>query len=305
MKRFTAGMVAALTILFISSALGAESESAAKYKKVMNELQRKSRTVSTYEFIDTAERLLLGFLRTYPESPEAAGANFNLGKIYSSIGKNKEAVEHLNVYLQADVQRDPKEEGMARLALANSYLAMENFDGAEKLFKELLESGVLKDDRTKQMASMQMARIATLRKLKIGLPAIGFSALSDKGKKITLDSYKGKVVLLDFWASWCAPCRNEMPNVKKAYSSFHDKGFEIIGVSLDDKKHKFESYMNTQKMPWLQIFDGKGWKSEVGQLYAVNSIPATYLLDRQGKIRYKNLRGKELHTAIAKLVAEK
>ncbi|UCF06824.1 MAG: redoxin domain-containing protein [bacterium] len=304
MKRLAAGMVAALVIAYVSFALGAESESATEYKKVLNELQRKSRTVSTYEFIDTAERLLLGFLKIYPDSPEAAGANFNLGKIYSSIGRNKEAIDHLNVYLQADVPKDQKEEGAARFALANSYLAMENFDGAEKLLRELLKSGALKDNRMRQMASMQVARIATLRKLRIGLPAIGFSMQSAGGEKITLDSYKGKVVLLDFWASWCAPCRNEMPNVKKVYNHFHDKGFEIIGISLDDKKYKFDSYVDTQQLPWPQIYDGKGWMSEVGQLYAVNSIPATYLLDRQGKIRYKNVRGKELHTAIAKLIAE-
>jgi peroxiredoxin len=138
---------------------------------------------------------------------------------------------------------------------------------------------------------MDLERIPILRKLAIGNPAIPIEAATSDGTEITLETYKGKVLLLDFWASWCAPCRQEMPNVKKVYNDFHSKGFEIVGISLDDTSAKFRGYVEEQQMPWPQIFDGKGWNSEVGRTYAVNVIPATFLLDRKGTIRYRNLRG--------------
>ena len=133
--------------------------------------------------------------------------------------------------------------------------------------------------------------------------APAFSLASDNGE-ISLDQYRNKIVYVDFWASWCKPCRQEMPNVKKAYNDFHGKGFEILGISLDDSSAKFRGYVDEQAIPWPQIFDGKGWNSEVGKLYAVNSIPTTFLLDRNGKIRHRNLRGDDLYEAVKTLIAE-
>jgi peroxiredoxin len=95
-----------------------------------------------------------------------------------------------------------------------------------------------------------------------------------------------------------------MPNVKKTYNDFHGKGFEILGISLDDSSAKFRSYLDEQEIAWPQIFDGKGWNSEVGKLYAINSIPATFLLDRKGTIRYRDLRGEDLYEAVKTLIAE-
>ena len=305
MKQLAAITAAVLVLAGAMAAYGSDSESATAYQKIMTEIQSKARSVPTYEFVDTAERLLLGFLEKYPGTPEAAGADLNLGRIYSSIGKNKEAIEHLQRYLDADTEHDQKEEAAGRFALANSYLAMENFDSAEKVYRGLLEAGAGGNERLRQMVSRQVSRIGTLRKLKTGNPAIPFKAKTAGGKAITLDDYKGKVVLLDFWASWCAPCRNEMPNVKAAYSTYNDKGFEIIGISMDDSKAKFQSYMDSQELPWPQVFDGKGWMSEIGQLYAVSSIPATFLIDRQGRIRYKNVRGEKLVQSIGELIGEK
>ncbi|HER44359.1 MAG TPA: TlpA family protein disulfide reductase, partial [Candidatus Eisenbacteria bacterium] len=92
--------------------------------------------------------------------------------------------------------------------------------------------------------------------------------------------------------------------VKKIYDDYHDKGFDIIGISMDNNRQALDSYLEEQGMKWRQIFDGKGWKAEIGQLYAVSSIPSTFLLDKQGKIRYKNLRGGELADAVEKLLKE-
>ena len=121
-----------------------------------------------------------------------------------------------------------------------------------------------------------------------------------EGKPLSVANYKGKVLLVDFWATWCGPCVRELPNVLKAYEKYHPKGFEILGVSLDSDKARLTSFMTAQKVTWQQYFDGKGWQNKLAGKYGVSSIPATYLLDGEGKIIAKNLRGEELETALAK-----
>jgi len=120
-----------------------------------------------------------------------------------------------------------------------------------------------------------------------------------------LSEYKGKVVLVDFWATWCGPCVGELPNVLEAYKKHHDAGFEILGISLDSDKAKLTAFIKQKEMPWKQYFDGKGWQTKLAQEYGINSIPATYLLDREGKIIARNLRGEALGEEVAKALAKK
>jgi peroxiredoxin len=124
------------------------------------------------------------------------------------------------------------------------------------------------------------------------------------GKALSLADYKGKIVLVDFWATWCGPCVAELPNVLKTYEKHHAKGFDIVGISLDNTKDKLTKFIEDKKMPWRQYFDGLGWKSKLGAKYGVNSIPATYLLDKEGKIIAKNLRGDALEEAVAKALSK-
>jgi peroxiredoxin len=123
-------------------------------------------------------------------------------------------------------------------------------------------------------------------------------------KPLSVGEYKGKLVLIDFWATWCGPCVAELPNVLKTYEKYHDKGFDIIGISLDQAKDKLTKFIEDKKMPWRQYFDGLGWQNKLGAKYGVNSIPATYLLDKEGKIIAKNLRGEALEKAVAKALGE-
>ncbi len=106
---------------------------------------------------------------------------------------------------------------------------------------------------------------------------------------------EGKWVLVDFWASWCGPCRAEMPNVLEAYNKYHDKGFEVVGVSFDQKKEPWMKAIEQLKMPWLQISDLKGWQCAAAPVYKIDAIPDNILIDPQGKITDRALRGKALH----------
>jgi peroxiredoxin len=125
------------------------------------------------------------------------------------------------------------------------------------------------------------------------------------GNPLSVAQFKGKVLLIDFWATWCGPCVAELPNVLKAYEKHHSEGFEILGISLDKDEQKLKDFMKSKNMTWVQYFDGKGWQSKLAGKYGVNSIPATYLLDGEGKIIAKNLRGEALEEALVKALAKK
>jgi len=132
-----------------------------------------------------------------------------------------------------------------------------------------------------------------------------FTLTTPEGKPLSISSFKGKVVLVDFWASWCGPCRKENPNVVAIYKKLHAKGFDVYGVSLDDNKEKWLNAIKTDGLIWNHASDLKGWDNQVAKQFGIDAIPFTILLDKEGKIIGKGLRGAELESAVVSALATK
>ena len=150
-----------------------------------------------------------------------------------------------------------------------------------------------------QQAAMMVARTQAI---KVGNEAPELILPMPNDKDLALSSLRGKVVLIDFWASWCAPCRKELPNVKRAYEKYKNKGFEILGVSLDKERVAWLEAISKEGLKWPQVSDLKFWQSEACQVYAVQSIPYTVLIDKEGKIIATDLRGADLDKKLAEIL---
>jgi thiol-disulfide isomerase/thioredoxin len=180
-----------------------------------------------------------------------------------------------------------------------------NLDNFKKTFNKLDSS--LKSTKIGKEIESKLKVIENNNKIKpeaalIGKMAPDFSGKTPQGTVVSLKQSLGKITIIDFWASWCGPCRKENPNVVALYNEFHIKGLNIVGVSLDDDNNKWSDAIAKDKITWTQVSNLQGWKDPIAQLYKVEQIPTTFILDGNGIIVAKDLRGEELRTKITQLL---
>ncbi len=188
---------------------------------------------------------------------------------------------------------------------AASALAPEEEAAYLNAFNSKMQTALPESKYTQQLALKVQAinqELEATQHLQVGKPAPDIQLNTPEGTPIALSSLKGKVVLVDFWASWCGPCRQENPNVVKMYKQYKNKGFEIYGVSLDKNRADWLSAIEEDKLTWLHVSDLQFWNSAAAQTYNIRAIPATYLVGKDGIILAKNLRGPALEAKVAEVL---
>jgi thiol-disulfide isomerase/thioredoxin len=209
--------------------------------------------------------------------------------------------------------KDSGPEALAQVELLKAMLYLQVFDkpdqGTETLKKIKSDYPGSKLAARVDTILEQIAKQSEAKKiqdaLKPGTTFPDFNVKGLDGKPLSVAALKGKVVLVDFWATWCPPCRAELPNVIATYKKYHDQGFEIIGISLDSEREKLDEFLKKQDgMTWPQYFDGKGWSNDLAAKYGVESIPFTVLIGPDGKIIGTDLRGEKLAGAVGKALAK-
>jgi thiol-disulfide isomerase/thioredoxin len=207
--------------------------------------------------------------------------------------ENLENVEKSARTLQKEFPKRPEVQ-MILLNLAEGWLSQNDVEKSRKLAKEVAAAESTPD--------IQENAQALLKKLeRVNKPLdIKFKAID--GREVDLQGMKGKVVLVDFWATWCGPCVKELPNVKAAYEKLKGKGFEIVGISFDQDQDKLESFVSREKMTWPQHFDASG-KNKYGQEFGITGIPTMWLVDKKGNLRDLNAR-EDLASKVEKLLTE-
>lgn len=274
---------------------------------------------SNYSFMKTKlwMALTLGCMLTIAVSgfaQDQKAPSEQLAELVDKIRAKLQAGERTEDALSAELKefdalieehKATKTDEVAHILFMKAMLYTEVFDNAEKgiALLEQVEKEFPETERGKTAGKM----VEALRKqseLAVGKTFPDFNEKDLEGKPLSIERFKGKVVLVDFWAVWCGPCIAELPHVLSAYKKHHADGFEIIGISLDQDRDKLDAFLQEKGMTWPQYFDGQGWQNKLAQEYGINSIPATFLLDGEGKIIAKDLRGDALEQAVTKALAK-
>lgn len=243
-----------------------------------------------YQFADFTDN-------TYNSLPWVYESFRGYASTLSSVGLSSGALEK---YLNKTLARIPQGSGAHMMAMSGIITVLKQ--KSHSSFTTYAESFIkeYRDELPQATFDLQM-ELDKVKNFQIGGTAPDFTQATPDGGELSLSDLRGKVVLIDFWASWCGPCRRENPNVVKVYKEYKEKGFEILSVSLDKDKNRWLQAIEQDGMDWKHVSDLKYWSNEVAKMYNVSSIPHTILLDQEGKILARNLRGPALQQKLAEI----
>ena len=259
----------------------------------------------------TIEALEAGFQRL-TDNEKSFDVYRSLVRLYIEVGRKKDAESLINRFKSSMKPDDLQAHFVlgTMLEIANqSEEVLAVFEKFEKRHPDnrhaLEELARIHEELGNSDLAAEYRKKADPMSALVGKVVPDFSATDLDGKPISLQQYRGKVVLLDFWAVWCPPCIVEMPNVKKIYDTYKDQGFDIIGVSLDIDETRLRNYLKTNDIPWRQIFSGQKWKSPLAQKYHIRSIPTPWLIARDGTLISREARGVKLERLVAEALRDK
>jgi peroxiredoxin len=255
---------------------------------------------------------------------DAGGAKEELSALVNKIQAKLSAGARTEADLEAELKefdvllakhQGEKSEDVSQILALEASVYLEILHNAEKTLaivqqiKADFPDSAIGHDADNIIASLQkqVAAEQIQKSLTVGSVFPEFSEKDTGGNPLSVANYKGKVVLIDFWATWCGPCVAELPNVVKTYQQNHAKGFEVIGISLDREGDgdKLAQFTKEHDMPWPQFFDGQYWSNKLAVKFGVDSIPCTFLLDGTGRIIGRDLRGEDLASAVTQALAAK
>lgn len=225
------------------------------------------------------------------------------------------SLEKTDAALETAIKREdknPKKSPWGIIDIVKIYLQKGNYEEADKYIWKAIDKGFITITELDEDIQAQVKALKNYNEyvkkinsnIGIGKQAKDFTYKTVNAVEGSLSKLQGKVVLVDFWATWCPPCRKEMPNLIKLYNEVNSKGFEIVGISLDNDGSKLDAYVKENNLKWNIVYSGKAWGDDIAGLYGVNSIPSVWLVDKKGNLRYFDVHGEDLAAKVKELLSE-
>lgn len=315
---YSLSVIIALTLFAVScvpSSMNTEGTTPVSAGDGYADIIRVSKQLETTGDSATAEMIIdksKSFIKAHPKYDKVDQIYYILGSVLVEFDRAEEGVRVLEELIRYYPLAPSVEPGLLNLGIAYDKLSMH--DKADETYNKLINNSkynngqfaktaktLLETDISDRKGSLEGLSDASTSTNYIGKKAIDFQVEDLNGEALSIGKFHGKIVLLDFWATWCAPCRAEMPFVKSTYQKYKNQNFEIIGISVDRDLNELTTYLETKGITWPQYYDSGG---QISNLYQVQAIPTTYLIDSKGIIRYANLRGNALENAVRQLVLE-